>query len=91
MDTCENSGHTCQTILAQKLADAFYNIPIAVAVIDGKTYGAYIGNWEPYELPHYDPMIATLAFEMKLFNDVYLREHNGARVTWYMNKRHDTE
>jgi hypothetical protein len=88
---CEEAGHTCQTILAQRMADKFYDIPIAVAVIDGKCYGAYIGNWEPYELPAYDPMVATLAFEMKLFNDTYLREFNGQRVMWYMNKRHHTE
>lgn len=88
---CLEAGHSCQTILARRMAQKFYNIPIAVTVFEGKCYGAYIGNYEPYDLPAYDPMIATLAIQMGLFNDTKIGEINGKRVTWYLNRRHDTE
>ncbi len=85
------NGHTCQSILAQKMAKEFFDIPIAVTVLfdpaGAKVYGAFVGNWEPYELPAYTPMVATLAIEMGLFNDSQPGKINGESVTWWMNKR----
>ena len=84
----EEAGHTCQTILARRMAEKFYDIPIAVTVFDGKTYGVYIGNWSaPYDLPAYEPMIATLAIQMGLFNEQTPGEIAGQPVTWWRNKR----
>lgn len=80
-------GYTCQSILAHRMAEKFYDIPIAVTVLDDKVYGAYIGNWQPYELNSYQPMVATLAFEMGLFKSERDGEVNGVAVTWWMNKR----
>jgi hypothetical protein len=80
-------GHTCQSILARRMAAEFYDIPIAVTVLDGKVYGAYIGNWEPYELTAYDPMVAGLANMMGLFNYSQPGEIGGKSVVWRMNKR----
>lgn len=87
----EHDGHSCQTILAQRMAQRFYNIPIAVTVLDGKVYGAYFGNWKAYDLPAYDPMVATLAIEMRLFNDSRIGEIDGKQVTWWINRRTDEE
>ena len=83
----DEAGYTCQTILARRMAEKFYDIPIAVTVYDGKTYGAYIGNWAPYELTAYQPMIATLAIQMGLFNDQTPGEIAGQPVVWWRNKR----
>ena len=84
---CEEAGYSCQTILARRMAEKFYDIPIAVTVFNGKTYGAYIGNWAPYELPAYEPMIATLAIQMGLFNKSEMGEIGGKSVTWWRNVR----
>ncbi len=84
-------GHTCQTILAQRMAKEFYDIPIAVTVLHdsagAKVYGAYIGNWKPYELPAYSPMVAALAIQMGLFKPVGDSEIDSKPVKWWMNKR----
>jgi hypothetical protein len=73
-------------ILALRMAQDFRDIPIAIAVLDGKVYGAYIGNYEPYDLK-YDPIVATMAIETGLFNDQTPGEVNGKPVTWWRNKR----
>jgi hypothetical protein len=80
-------GNSCQSLLARQMAKAFYDIPIAVTVLDGKTYGAYIGNWKPYELPAHQPMIAALAIEMGLFKPERDGEIDGKPVKWWMNRR----
>jgi hypothetical protein len=80
-------GHSCQTILARRMAEQFYDIPIAVTVFGDKVYGAYIGNWKPYELTAYTPMIATLAIEMGLFSNSQPGEIDGKEVTWWRNRR----
>lgn len=80
-------GDSCQSILARRMAAEFFDIPIAVTVLDGKVYGAYIGNWEPYELPAYDPMVAGLADAMGLFAHSQPGEIDGKPVVWRMNKR----
>jgi hypothetical protein len=81
----------CNSVLAQQMAKKFYDIPIAVTVLfdpaGAKVYGAYIGDWKPYELPAYSPLVATLAIEMGLFNDSTPGEINGEPVTWWRNKR----
>jgi hypothetical protein len=71
---------------AKKFAADFYNIPIAVTVHGGNVYGAYIGNWEPYDL-RFDPMAAQQAFEMGLFTVEREGELNGFPVKWWMNRR----
>lgn len=81
-----DDGNSCQSILAQRMAEKFLDIPIAMTVLDGKVYGAYIGNWEPYVLPAYEPMIATLAVEMGLFKLECDGEVDGAPVKWWMNR-----
>jgi hypothetical protein len=83
----DEAGHSCQTILARRMVEKFYDIPIAVTVFEGKTYGAYIGNWAPYELPAYAPMIAMLAISMGLFKDQTPGEIAGKPVVWWRNKR----
>jgi hypothetical protein len=83
----DEAGYSCQTILARRMAEKFYDIPIAVTVFEGKTYGAYIGNWAPYEIPAYQPMIATLAIQMGLFNDQTPGDIAGKPVVWWRNKR----
>jgi hypothetical protein len=82
----EEAGYTCQTILAQRMAKQFHDIPVAMTVLDGKVYGAYIGNWQPYPLQH-EPMIAILAIQMNLFNDQTPGEIDGKPVIWWRNKR----
>jgi hypothetical protein len=70
------------------MADQFYDIPIAMTVLDDKVYGVYFGgDLPPYELPVYPPMVATLAIEMGLFNDSQPGEVHGKPVTWWRNKR----
>ena len=71
---------------AKKFAADFYNIPIAVTVHGGNVYGAYIGNWEPYDL-RFDPMEAQHAIEMGLFTVEREGELNGFPVKWWMNRR----
>ena len=83
----EEAGHTCQTILARRMAEKFYDTPLAVTVFEGKTYGAYIGNWMPYDLPAYQPMIAQLAIQMGLFNNQTPGEIEGQPVVWWRNVR----
>jgi len=79
-------GHSCQSILAIRMAEQFLDIPIAMTVLDDKVYGAYIGNWEPYELTAYQPMVATLAIEMGLFKPERDGEIDGKPVKWRMNR-----
>jgi hypothetical protein len=81
-----DTGNSCQSILARRMAAEFFDIPIAVAVLDGKVYGAYIGNWEPYDLK-YEPMVAVLAIEMGLFNVSQPGEIGGKPVVWWRNRR----
>ena len=83
----EEGGHTCQTILARRMAEKFYDTPLAMTVLDGKVYGAYIGNWQHYDLPAYQPMIATLAMQMGLFKVERQGEIDGKVVYWWMNRR----
>lgn len=73
-------------MLANKMSDGFLNIPIAVTVLDGKVYGAYTGNWEPYGLPNYDPEVVTLAINMGLLQAEREDEIGGKPVTWWMNR-----
>jgi len=82
-----NTEHSCQSILARRMAEQFHDIPIAVTVLDDKVYGAYIGNWEPYELTAYQPMVATLAIEMGLFKPERDGEIGGLPVKWWRNRR----
>lgn len=83
----DEAGHSCQTILAQRMAEKFYDTPLAVTVFEGKTYGVYIGDWKPYELTAYQPMIAMLAIQMGLFNQATQGEIDGKSVTWWRNVR----
>jgi hypothetical protein len=69
------------------MVEQFRDIPIAVTVLGGKVYGAYIGNWEPYELTAYVAADAALAIETGLFNDSQPGEIDGKPVTWWRNKR----
>lgn len=80
-----------RAVLARRMAEQFYNIPIAMTVLDGRVYGAYIGNFEPYDLPAYDADVASLAIQMRLFNDTYVGEIGGTPVIWWMSKRTDEE
>jgi hypothetical protein len=83
MDGVE-AGVLTQKLLAQKMAKEFHNIPIAMTVFEGKVYGAYIGNMQPYTLKH-DPSSATLAIELGLFNNTLPGKIDGKDVTWYRN------
>lgn len=87
----EHAGNSCQNILAHRMAENFRDIPIAMTVLDGKLYGAYIGNWKPYDLPAYDPMVASLAIEMGLFNEQQPGEIGGKAVIWWRNSRFGRE
>jgi hypothetical protein len=73
--------------LAQRMAEEFHDIPIAMTVLNGKVYGAYIGNWEPYELPAYEPRVANIAIGLGLFKTEALGEIDGEPVKWWRNKR----
>ncbi len=84
--TLEEGGYTCQTILARRMAEKFIDTPIAMTVFEGKVYGAYIGNWKPYVI-QYEPMIATLAIEMGLFNKSEAGEIDGKPMTWWRSVR----
>jgi len=72
---------------AQQLAQKFYDIPIAMTVLDGKVYAAYIGDWKAYDLPYTDPVVAQSAIEQGLFNKQETGEIAGKPVTWYRNVR----
>jgi len=71
---------------AQAMAGKFLDIPIAMTVLDGKVYGAYIGNWKPYTIPA-DFATASLAIEMGLFKPEKPGDIDGKPVQWWMNKR----
>jgi len=71
---------------ARVMAGKFYDIPIAMTVLDGKVYGAFIGNWKPYAIPA-DVATATLALEMGLFKLEKEGEIDGKPVQWMMNRR----
>ena len=75
-----------QASLAQAMAGKFYDIPIAMTVLNGKVYGAFIGNWKPYTLPA-DVAVASLAIEMGLFKPEQDGEIEGTPVKWWMNRR----
>ena len=83
-----DSGDTCQSILARRMAEQFYDIPIAMTVLGDKVYALYLNNvYGPYELTAYTPMVATLAIEMGLFNDSQPGELEGKPIMWWRNKR----
>ena len=71
---------------AKEMAEKFFDIPIAMTVLDGKVYGAYIGDWKPYTIPA-TAAVAVLAIETKLFNYSQPGQIDGKLVTWWMNKR----
>ena len=71
---------------AQVMAGKFLDIPIAMTVLEGKVYGAFIGNWKPYTIPA-DAATATLAIELGLFKPETTGEIDGKPVQWFMNKR----
>lgn len=72
---------------AVDLVKEFYDIPVAVTVVKGSAFGAYIGNLDnPYALEH-DPQVLQLAIDKGLFNTQMPGEFRGQQITWWMNKR----
>jgi len=71
---------------AQEMARKFFDIPIAMTVLNGKVYGTYIGDWKPYTIPA-DFTTASLALEMGLFTPMHDGEIDGQPVKWWMNRR----